>query len=75
MRFDAEVRTRILTGEQEARLTYLAWAFLEGIMLEHLSSLREEEPLMLQALNFIDSRPHAAVRALPAQSTRRNHIS
>lgn len=51
------------------------WALREGIMLEHLSSLREDEPLMLQALNFIDSRPHAAVRALPAQSTRRNHIS
>jgi hypothetical protein len=51
------------------------WALREGIMLERLSSLREDEPLMLQALNFIDSGPHATVRALPAQSTRRNHIS
>jgi exopolyphosphatase / guanosine-5'-triphosphate,3'-diphosphate pyrophosphatase len=51
------------------------WALREGIMLEHLSSLREDEPLMLQALNFMDSAPDATVRALPAQSARRNHIS
>jgi exopolyphosphatase/pppGpp-phosphohydrolase len=38
---------RYLTGEQDARLTYPPWAFREGIMLERLSSLREEEPLML----------------------------
>jgi exopolyphosphatase/pppGpp-phosphohydrolase len=38
---------RYLTGEQDARLTYPPWALREGIMLEHLSSLREEEPLML----------------------------
>ena len=51
------------------------WALREGIMLEHLSSLREDEPLMLQALNFIESGPQATVRALPGQPKRRNHIS
>lgn len=41
------------------------WALREGIMLEHLSSLRQDEPLTLQPLQFIESGGSAIVRALP----------
>jgi exopolyphosphatase/guanosine-5'-triphosphate,3'-diphosphate pyrophosphatase len=42
------------------------WALREGIMLEHLSSLMPDEPLMLQPLMFLDSEESAPVRALPS---------
>ena len=51
------------------------WALREGIMHEHLSSLRSEEPLTLQPLRFIESAGPATVRALPGHRLGRNHIS
>ena len=51
------------------------WALREGIMLEHLSSLRSEEPLTLQPLRFIESAAPATVRALPGHQLGGNHLS
>jgi exopolyphosphatase / guanosine-5'-triphosphate,3'-diphosphate pyrophosphatase len=50
-------------GVEEADVS--PWALREGIMIEHLASLRQDEPLMLQRLNFIDSDSSATVTALP----------
>jgi exopolyphosphatase / guanosine-5'-triphosphate,3'-diphosphate pyrophosphatase len=41
------------------------WALREGIMIEHLASLMQDEPLMIQPLNFIESGTSATVTALP----------
>jgi exopolyphosphatase / guanosine-5'-triphosphate,3'-diphosphate pyrophosphatase len=48
------------------------WALREGIMLEHLSSLRADEPLTLQPLEFTESAIEATVMALPSSSARRH---
>jgi hypothetical protein len=39
----------------------------DGIMLEHLSSLMPDEPLMLRSVVFLDSGESAPVRALPSE--------